>query len=228
MKTRLAKMYEFKGGNIQVPAKLLDNNKFKGKLIYVYTLLKSISNHSSDNVAIIVCDSDDLAKFLQISKRSLAKYMTQLNNLGYVKKIKKQTKSTLLTIKLNPVTKNFIMTNSNIVKDILIAHSKHEFKNKVISISELLRLYLFYVNNYNIKLGYAYPSYKAITSKLGISTNTISIANEILYNADILNIIHGEKVANTVKREVNKYIPTRESKLKNLKLKKNKKYLNKI
>jgi len=219
MKINLATMYEFKGGNIQVPAKLLDNNKFKGKLIYVYTLLKSISNYSSDNVAIIMCNSNDLVKFLQVSKRSLSKYIIQLDNLGYVKKLRKQTKSTLLTIELNPLTKNFITTNSSVVKDILDAHRKHNFKDKAISVSELLRLYLFYVNNYNIKLGYAYPSYKSITSKLGISTNTISIANEILYNADILNIIHGEKVTNTTKREVNKYIPTRELRLKNLKLK---------
>jgi hypothetical protein len=108
-------------------------------------------------------------------------------------------------------TEQFIQVSVDAINKIINTMQQ----NNLLKLKEMaIRLYYYYVKQYNIDIGSAFVSYEIINKDTGISNQCVKQLNDIFQKNKIVKVVHGKwyKVEISedtyrLRREVNKYVP---------------------
>lgn len=209
---------------IQVPYELIINPDVPAYATYLYIHLKMICNNNHVRIYIEKFKSENYLNWK--STQTLKKYLTYLKNNNYIiYDFENLPKGKPLEIDILPITKDkmYVQLDVNIISKIQefatkteIIISKNNIKQLIISDCKemAVRLYYFYVKNYNLEIGKSFPSYKEINEATGISLQYIKALNNMFKKNKLLKITIGKWYEQEDddgfkyrKRERNSYIP---------------------
>lgn len=210
---------------IQVPYSMLLNPDVPHNAIYLYVIIR---NSCTDNNLKIYTEKLKSEKYLNWkSTETLTKYLKYLKEHNYIDynfiKLPKHKPLELIILPI-PKEENYTEISRKAISMIKEKAQNIEFitkkKNKSITtyrycVEIAMRLYYFYVKNYNFNEECAFPSYLGITKDTGISSIYIKAINTMFHKNKIVDVKIGEfkdilkQETGDIKfmRERNTYIP---------------------
>lgn len=197
---------------IHVPFEILCNDNINNNAFYLYVILKT----SCSNNKVKISTRKLLQNLYWNDKRTLKKYLNELKILGFIMfDFNDFPKDGILNIDIFKVTKPFVrIKRSTILKIIEVTQNTLIKQKKEKTYKDLkehsLRLYLFYLKNFNKNCGYAFVSYEEIFNITKMSDKYIKSINNTLRKNQILEIKIGDRYVNkngNNVRERNHYYP---------------------
>lgn len=187
---------------IQVPYELLENKNIPHHAVYLYIILKTVCVDNHVNIYGTKLRSE---KYLDWkTPKTLKKYLHILKEHGYITyEFDDLPKRKAIELDICPLHKQqmYIQVSTEAINGVKECTKVTPIKKKKEGVElEILedckemavRLYYFYTKMYNDDIGKAFPSYKEITNKIGISGQYIKVINTLLKKKKLLEVTIGK------------------------------------
>ena len=191
---------------LAIPFDLICDKKINHGSVYLYTILKDNIYQTNE---VNIFNTKLKSKLNWKDNKTMKKYLSQLRDYGYIGyEFCNLPNKTAMQIHIRPLQNKeyYILITSKTLHVILDTFNKIE-PNMT---DQAVRLYMYYIKNYNTEYGYAFTSYKNIKDDTGIRNENIKIINNIFRKEKIVFLQVGDRYLNEQNmnlRERNKYQP---------------------